>query len=107
MEPARAVDGAAAGQRCPRRSRRQQRDRGVHRAGEGKTAAGVGDAARERTAEVAVETPSQRRMADLRPVEERERIMKRALGLHTAVDRLERQGPGTRMTAEVWEREGS
>jgi hypothetical protein len=43
----------------------------------------------------------------LRPVEERERIMKRALGLHTAVDRLERQGPGTRMTAEVWEREGS
>jgi hypothetical protein len=32
-------------------------------------------------------------MADLRPVEERERIMKRAL--HTALDRLERQGPGT------------
>src|ERR1019366_9498949 len=97
MEPARAVDGAAAGQLYPRRSRRQQRDRGVHRPGEGKAAAaGVGGAAqRERTAEVAGEAPSQRRMADLRPVEERERIMKRALGLHTAVDRLERQGPGT------------
>jgi hypothetical protein len=33
-------------------------------------------------------------MADSRPVEERERLMKRALGLHTAVDRLERQGAG-------------